>query len=124
MAEKKEKEMRRREFLFKAAEAAALALFGSMGLAEVLKVVVKELRERSAANQLASQIVQNLIISRVEKCMQGKKFECEAYQERVDCGYFNCNQVFTCIAGDFSCEQPHLFSCVNYQRFRCYGYIG
>ncbi len=123
VAEKKE-EMKRRDFLFKAAEAAALALFGSMGLAEVIKTVVGEIKRRTAVDQLASQVAKHLgaLQQRVEKCKNGKKFTCEGYQDRVDCGWFDCRIVFTCIGGDFSCEQPSLFDCEPSVRFSCYVY--
>ncbi len=113
--------MRRREFLFKAAEAAALALFGSMGLAEVTKAVIAELKYRDAANQLATSVVKQVYIQRVQKCMN-TKFTCEGYQERLECGKFDCKIVFTCISGDFVCLT--YFDCNPSIRFRCYGYAG
>lgn len=83
MAEKKQEEMKRREFLFKAAEAAALALFGSMGLAEVTKAVVMELEYRNAANQLASQIVKDISVQQVQSgafdCIPWNRFRCYGY---------------------------------------------
>lgn len=116
--EKKQEEMKRRDFLLKAAEAAALALFGGMGLAEVTKAVARELEYRRAANQLASQVVRNISVQRVQKCL-AVKYTCYGYQERLDCGKFDCKTVFTCIGGDFSCDS---FDCDPVNRYRCYGY--
>ncbi|MCS7185976.1 MAG: hypothetical protein N3B10_05200 [Armatimonadetes bacterium] len=66
--------MKRRDFLLKAAEAAALALFGGMGLAEVTKTIIEKVRERNAVNQLASQVTKHLsaLQQQVEKCWRGK----------------------------------------------------
>jgi hypothetical protein len=51
MMEKKQDQMKRREWLFKAAEAAALALFGTMGLKEVAAAVSERVREKMAEKE-------------------------------------------------------------------------
>ena len=111
MAEKKE-EMKRRDFLFKAAEAAALALFGGMGLAEVTKAITEEIKERNAINRLASQTTKTFI-----RILQGwcGRNTCDTYR-CDDNSSFDCAQEFTCeirfrCVTDFKCRTK--FSCPN-----------
>jgi len=122
MMEKKQDQMKRREWLFKAAEAAALALFGTMGLKEVVAAVSERVREKMAEKEITNLVAQELTslsqVLRVEKCIN-VKYTCNGYQERLDCNKFDCETVFTCIGGDFVCGA---FDCSPWNRFRCYGY--
>jgi hypothetical protein len=122
MVEKKPGQMKRREWLFKAAEAAALALFGTMGLKEVAAAVVERVREKMEEREVSNLVAQELTslsqVLRVERCID-VKYTCNGYQERLDCNKFDCETVFTCIGGDFVCGA---FDCSPWNRFRCYGY--
>ncbi len=137
MTEKKGKEMKRRELLLKAAEAAALALFGSMGLAEVSAAVSQEIRERNRVNCLASQIAADIrafaaipaqvyYYSPNQSCSHGFEcdqqtvtcsgvgFSCGLINQPYHCGPnrvdFDCNRRFTCIS-DFGCHVQQFFNC-------------
>jgi hypothetical protein len=68
--------MKRREWLFKAAEAAALALFGTMGLKEVAAAVVERVREKMEEREVSNLVAQELTslsqVLRVERCIDVK----------------------------------------------------
>ncbi len=132
----RDSKLSRREFLLKAAEAAVLALFGSMSLTKIAHAVEEHLRERRAigalGDRIASYIQQNQIVTPMG-CNQGYScrprgaVNCEDYEcSRFICGRkyrdFNCGSWFTCGAfvcsprGDrFDCENgPASFTCVRY----------
>lgn len=132
MAEKKE-EMKRRDFLFKAAEAAALALFGGMGLAEVVKKVKEQLAEREILNRLSEATVKELSSFSeicdlvplqgyypVYQCNPPSVVSCDSQQ--IVCsggaaGRFTCGgsgQHFDCVTRQFVCQSN--FTCYD---FRC-----
>ena len=60
MVEKKPGQMKRCEWLFKAAEAAALALFGTMGLKEAAAAVSERVKEKMAEREVANLVAQEL----------------------------------------------------------------
>lgn len=131
--EKKQEEMKRRDFLLKAAEAAALALFGSMGLTEVVKKVKEQLAERETLNRLSEAIVKELSsLSEicdlvplqsyypVYRCNPPIVVSCDSQQ--ITCsggaaGSFTCGgsgQHFDCVTRTFVCQSN--FTCYD---FRC-----
>ncbi len=131
MSEKKLEEMKRREFLFRAAEAAALVLFGGMGLAQVTKVVEERLKEERSVSELAEIIARelssysnlNLLQSNyypVYTCNPPRVVSCDSQQ--IICsggaaGSFTCGgggQHFDCVQRDFDCQSN--FTCYD---FRC-----
>jgi len=138
--------MKRRDFLFKAAEAAALALFGSMGLAEVVKKVKEQLAERKVMNRLTETTAQEIssLLSKADYkpmqyyypayrcapsqgvscnpqlivCGSDARFYCGGGGQHFDCveRTFDCQRSFTCY--HFRCSRVK-FSCVDPVNFQC-----
>ncbi|MFA0751941.1 MAG: hypothetical protein SLRJCFUN_002344 [Candidatus Fervidibacter sp.] len=127
MVEKKEGQVKRREWLFKAAEAAALALFGTMGLKEVTAAVIERVREKMEEREVSNLVAQELSAlsefvglttayyygscgSQNQSCSQA--FECDL--QTVTCGSFACGNIgqpYHCGPNrqDFDCYQS--FTC-------------
>jgi hypothetical protein len=131
----KGEEMKRREFLLKAAETAALALFGSIGLSGVAKAVESRYAERQAINEMAIDIankIYSIMPDSVNCCGVGSNqydcnttlFFCNPNDSAYLCGDFVCDLDFQCGKTQaFNCQ--NLYSCDNVvycASFRCWGH--
>jgi len=127
-------EMKRREFLLQAAETAALALFGSMGLSGVAKAVGARYAERQATNEMATAIASkiNSIMPDAVNCwgVGANEYDCDTAfyfcnpnDSAYLCGNFVCGTDSQCDKTQaFNCQ--NLYSCDNVvycANFKCWG---